>query len=40
MARQPMAMRYEKAERILKWLLVVLGAMAATAVVPMLVTFD
>jgi hypothetical protein len=32
-------MRPEKAEKILKWLLVVLGGMASTAVVPMVMPF-
>ena len=32
-------MRPETAERVLKWLLVVLGGLAATAVVPMVMPF-
>ena len=32
-------MRAEKAEKILKWLLVILGCLAATAVVPMVMPF-
>ena len=32
-------MRPEKAEKILRWLLIVLGGMAATAVVPMVMPF-
>lgn len=32
-------MRPEKAERVLKWMLVILGGMAATAVVPMVMPF-
>lgn len=32
-------MRAETAEKVLKWLLVVLGALAATAVVPMVMPF-
>jgi hypothetical protein len=32
-------MRAEKAETILKWLLIILGGMAATAVVPMVMPF-
>ena len=33
-------MRPETAEKVLKWLLVVLGGLAATAVVPMIVPFS